>query len=41
MPKGFGLKPEQIVDKLREIEVKIGQGKDVLTACLLTDATDR
>ncbi len=41
MPKGVGLKTEQIVDKLREIEVKIGQGKDVLTACLLTDATDR
>ncbi len=33
MPKGFGLKPEQIVDKLREIEIKIGQSKDVLTAC--------
>ena len=33
MPKGVRLKPEQIVAKLREIEVKIGQGKDVLTAC--------
>jgi len=33
MPKGIRLKPEQIVAKLREIEVKIGQGKDVLTAC--------
>ena len=30
MPKGVRLKPEQIVAKLREIEVKIGQGKDVL-----------
>jgi hypothetical protein len=33
MPKGVRLKPEQIVAKLREIEVKMGQGKDVLTAC--------
>jgi len=33
MPKGVRLKPEQIVAKLREIEVKIGQGKDVLSAC--------
>jgi hypothetical protein len=33
MPKGIRLKSEQIVAKLREIEVKIGQGKDVLTAC--------
>ena len=32
MPKGVRLKPEQIVAKLREIEVKIGQGKDVLSA---------
>jgi hypothetical protein len=31
MPKGVRLKPEQIVAKLREIEVKMGQGKDVLT----------
>ena len=34
MPKGVQLKPEQIVAKLREIEVKIGQGKDVLSACI-------
>ena len=27
MPKGVRLKPEQFVAKLREIEVKIGQGK--------------
>ena len=33
MPKGVRLKPEQIVAKLREIEVKIGQGKDLLSAC--------
>ncbi len=41
MPKGFRLKPEQIVAKLREIEVKIGQGKDVLTACREAGATDK
>jgi putative transposase len=39
MPKGIRLKPEQIVAKLREIEVKIGQGKDVLTACREAGAT--
>jgi hypothetical protein len=33
MPKGVRLKHEQIVAKLCEIEVKIGQGKDVLSAC--------
>ena len=33
MPIGVRLKPEQIVAKLREFEVKIGQGKDVLSAC--------
>jgi len=27
MPKGVRLKPEQIVAKLREIEVKIGQDR--------------
>lgn len=41
MPKGIRLKPEQIVAKLREIEVKIGQGKDVLTACRETAVTDK
>jgi len=39
MPKGVRLKPEQIVAKLREIEVKIDQGKDVLSAC--REAGDR
>ena len=32
MPKGVRLKPEKIVAMLREIEVKTGQGKDVLSA---------
>ncbi len=41
MSKGIRLKPEQIVAKLREIEVKIGQGKDVLTACREAGATDK
>jgi hypothetical protein len=31
--KVFHQSPEQFMTKLREIEVKIGQGKDVLTAC--------
>ena len=33
--------PEQIVAKLREIEVKIGQGKDVLAACREAETTDK
>jgi len=33
MPKGIRLNPEQIVAELREIEVKVGQGEDVLSAC--------
>ena len=33
MARGVRLKPEQVVVKLREMEVKIGQGKDVLSAC--------
>ena len=41
MPKGIRLKPEQIVAKLREIEVKIGQGKAVLTSCREAGATDK
>lgn len=41
MPKGVRLKPEQIVAKLREIEVKIGQGKDVLSACREAAVTDK
>ena len=32
MPKGVRLKREQVVAKLREIEVKLSQGKDVLTS---------
>jgi hypothetical protein len=39
MPKGVRLKPEQVVAKLREIEVKLSQGKDVLTACREAGAT--
>jgi hypothetical protein len=41
MPKGVRLKPEQIVAKLREIEVKMAQAKDVLTACREAGATDK
>jgi len=41
MAKGTRLKPEQIVAKLREIEVKISQGKDVLTACREAGTTDK
>ena len=41
MPKGVRLKPEQVVAKLREIEVKLSQGKDVLTACREAGATDK
>jgi len=41
MPKGVRLKPKQIVAKLRQIEVKIGQGKDVLTACREAGAADK
>jgi len=33
MPKGVRLKPEQIVAKLREIEVKIGQVKGMTLIC--------
>jgi len=33
MPKGVRLKPKQAVAKLRQIEVKLSQGKDVLVAC--------
>jgi len=29
------------VDKLREIDIKIGQGKDVLSACREASATDK
>ncbi len=41
MPKGVRLKPEQIVPKLRQIEVKIAQGKDVPSACREAGATDK
>ncbi len=41
MPKGVRLKPEQIVAKLREIELTIAQGKDVLSACRDAGATDK
>jgi len=41
MSKGVRLKPEQIVSKLREIAVRIGQGKDVLTACREAGTTDK
>lgn len=41
MPKGVRLKLEQVVAKLREIKVKLSQGKDVLTACREADATDK
>ncbi len=40
MGKGTRLKPEQIVANLREIEVKLSQGKDV-TACREAGATDK
>jgi len=41
MPKGVRLKPEQAVAKLREIEVKLSQGRDVLTACREAGVTDK
>jgi len=41
MPKGVRLKPEQAVAKLREIEVKLSQGKDVLVACREAGVTDK
>ena len=41
MRKGVSLKPEQVAAKLRQIEVKLSQGKDVLTACREACATDK
>jgi hypothetical protein len=41
MPKGVRLKPQQVVAKLREIEVKLAQGKEVLTACREAGVTDK
>ena len=38
---GVRLKPGQAVVKLRGIEVKLSQGKDVLTACREAGATDK
>lgn len=38
---GVRLKPEQIAAKLREIEVKISQGKDVMAAYREAGATDK
>ena len=41
MPKGVRLKPEQVVARLREIEVKLSQSKDVLKACREIGPTDK
>ena len=41
MPKGGRLKPEQVVAKLREIELRLAQGKDVLTACREAGVMDK
>jgi len=41
MARGTRLKPEQIVARLREIEVKLSQGKDVMTACREAGTTDK
>jgi hypothetical protein len=41
MSKRPRLKPEQIVAKLREIEVKLSQGKEVKTACREAGTTDK
>jgi len=41
MPKGVRFKPEQVAARLREIEVKLSQGKDVLTACREIGGTDK
>lgn len=41
MSKRPRLKPEQIVAKLREIEVKLSQGKDVASACREAGTTDK
>ena len=40
MPKGMSLKPEQVVAKLREIEVNFSQGKEVMF-CWEVGATDK
>jgi len=41
IPKGVLLKPEQVVAKLREIEVLLSQDKDALTASREVGATDK
>ena len=41
MGKGVRLKPEQIVAKLREVEVKLSQGKEVMAACREAGVTDK
>jgi len=41
MSKRPRLKPEQIVAKLREIEVKLSQGKEVKAACREAGTTDK
>ena len=41
MNKQARLTPEQIVAKLRQIEVRISQGKDVITACRESCTTDK
>jgi len=41
MPKGVRLKPKQAVAKLRQIEVKLSQRKDVLAACREAGVTDK
>ena len=41
MSKQARLTPEQIVTKLRQIEVRISQGKDVIAACRESGTTDK
>jgi len=41
MPKAVRPKPGQVVAKLRQIEVKLSQGKDVLVACREAGVTDK
>jgi len=41
MPKAVRPKPGQVVAKLRRIEVKLCQGKDVLVACCEAGVTDK
>jgi len=41
MPKGVRVRPVRVVAKLRKIEVKLSQGKDVLTTCREAGVTDK